>query len=102
MTIIIPGDKFRVYKIVKYKSLKMAHFVLKCNKEDYLSLSLSTHTHKAKEILMNKDVVRVRVSKPIYPLNHASERIMFITHLKPLQPKTAITDDLHASESNQH
>jgi hypothetical protein len=22
------------------------------------------------------------------------ERIMFITHLKPLQPKTAITDDL--------
>ncbi len=24
-----------------YKSSKMAHFVLKCNKEDYLSLSLS-------------------------------------------------------------
>jgi hypothetical protein len=27
-------------------------------------------------------------------LNLQRERIMFITHLKPLQPKTAITDDL--------
>ncbi len=27
------------------------------------------------------------------------ERIMFIAHLKPLQPKTAITDDLQCAES---
>jgi hypothetical protein len=28
-------------------------------------------------------------------LERERERIMFITHLKPLQPKTAITDDLN-------
>ncbi len=30
---------------------------------------------------------------------YARERIMFITHLKPLQPKTAITDDLHIRQA---
>jgi hypothetical protein len=50
------------------KSSKLAHFVFKCNKEDYLSTSLSfnsthvyayTHTHTATQVSATKSSITI-------------------------------------------
>ncbi len=65
-----------------------------CQEDNLLFISLLTSTTKCGTEKTNQSVIIVFITLQ-------RERIMFITHLKPLQPKTAITDDLYTSKPDK-